>query len=325
MNQASASLLHRAGKAEQASGTVAILLSTYNGERYLAEQLDSLISQTYGNWIIHASDDGSQDATLSILQRYQRQLGEGRLVLHQGPARGFSANFLSLVRAAGVQASYYAFCDQDDIWAPEKLERGLAWISSRPTEKPLLHCSRTRLIDEAGKPIGLSPLFKAPLSFENALVQSIAGGNTMLFNEETRKLLATTRESSHIVSHDWWSYILVTGCGGEVCYDPEPTLNYRQHSQNLIGSNISIRGRLQRLRRLLKGTFKEWNEANLAALAPPVRNHLTPHSLEILELFAQARTAPLLQRLRLVRKAGIYRQTFQGNLGLFIATLFQRF
>ena len=114
-----------------------------------------------------------------------------------------------------------------------------------------------RLIDEAGKPIGLSPLFKAPLSFENALVQSIAGGNTMLFNEETRKLLATTRESSHIVSHDWWSYILVTGCGGEVCYDPESTLNYRQHSQNLIGSNISIRGRLQRLRRLLKGTFKK--------------------------------------------------------------------
>ncbi len=305
--------------------TVVILLSTFNGEHYLAEQLESLIQQTHTNWVIHASDDGSSDGTLDVLSAYQQKLGSERLHILPGPRKGFSANFLSLVRRQAIsQKCYYAFCDQDDIWAPDKLERALTWMREIPEDLPSLYCSRTRLVDEQGAPLGFSQEFTAPLSFRNALVQSIAGGNTMVFNQATLQLLATTSEATHIVSHDWWAYILVTGCGGAVKYDRQPQVDYRQHGNNLMGSNASIADRWVRLRKLFSGTFREWNAANLVALAP-VREHLTPECQCTLEQFEQARSAPLLKRFGLVLKSGLYRQTLQGNIGLALATLLRRF
>jgi len=302
---------------------VAILLATFNGEHYLAEQLESLARQTHQNWVVYASDDGSTDETLQILHRYQKHWGNKRLQIFEGPRKGFSANFLSLIRRQEVEAQYFAFCDQDDIWVPEKLSQALDWMMAIPASTPTLYCSRTRLIDESGALLGFSSKFIAPLTFRNALVQSIAGGNTMVFNEATQRLLSITKESSNIVSHDWWTYILVTGCGGQVRYDPEPRVDYRQHTNNLMGSNASIRDRWVRLRKLFAGTFREWNAANLAAIAP-IRSRLTPECQETLLRFEQARDASLFKRLWLIRRARLYRQTFQGNVGLLLATLLRR-
>lgn len=305
------------------SAKVAILLSTFNGVAYLREQLDSLIAQTCQEWVIHASDDGSSDATLDILHEYQCRLGSDRLQIHAGPRQGFAANFLSLIRRASEQAEYFAFCDQDDLWEPEKLERGLTWADSHPAGLPLLYCSRTRLIDATGQGIGYSPLFRRAPSFANALVQSIAGGNTMLFNAATARLLSLTPAHIPIISHDWWAYILVTGCGGCVNYDEHPAINYRQHGNNLIGSNSSVRDRFVRLQRMLKGTFRHWNDVNLEAVSH-FREHLTHENQQILELFGSARRAPLHRKLSLISQSGVYRQTLPGNLGLVAASLIQR-
>ncbi|MFJ3262748.1 MULTISPECIES: glycosyltransferase family 2 protein [unclassified Pseudomonas] len=305
------------------SAKVAILLSTYNGAAYLREQLESLIAQTCQDWVIHASDDGSSDATLDILHDYQRHLGNDRLQIHAGPRQGFAANFLSLIGRASEQADYFAFCDQDDLWQPDKLDRGLAWAQSHPSSLPLLYCSRTRLIDATGQAIGFSPLFRRAPSFANALVQSIAGGNTMLFNAATAQLLSLTPAHVPIISHDWWAYILVTGCGGRVNYDEYPTINYRQHGNNLIGSNSSIRDRFVRLQRMLKGTFRHWNDVNLEAVSH-FREDLTHENQQILELFGSARRAPLYRKLSLISQSGVYRQTLPGNLGLVAASLIQR-
>ncbi|QRY82324.1 glycosyltransferase family 2 protein [Pseudomonas sp. PDNC002] len=302
---------------------VAILLSTYNGATYLSEQLESLIAQTEQDWVIHASDDGSTDATLEILYQYQRRLGDDRLYIHAGPRQGFAANFLSALKRTKDQADYFAFCDQDDLWEADKLERGLAWASAHPTSTPLLYCSRTRLIDSTGQLIGFSPLFRRPPSFANALVQSIAGGNTMLFNAAAAQLLSLTPFQVPIISHDWWSYIIVTGCGGRVHYDEYPAINYRQHGNNLIGSNSSVRDRLVRLQRMLKGTFRQWNDVNLEAVSH-FRQHLTHENQRILELFGSARRAPLYRKLSLISQSGVYRQTLPGNLGLVAASLIQR-
>ena len=302
---------------------VAILLSTYNGAAYLREQLESLIAQTCQDWVIHASDDGSSDATLDILYDYQHQLGRDRLHIHAGPRQGFASNFLSLIRRTKEQAGYFAFCDQDDLWEPEKLERGISWASSHPASLPLLYCSRTRLIDAAGQPIGFSPLFRRAPSFANALVQSIAGGNTMLFNAATARLIGMTPAHVPIISHDWWAYIIVTGCGGHVNYDAHPAVSYRQHGNNLIGSNSSVRDRLIRLQRMLKGTFRHWNDVNLEAVSH-FRQHLTHENQRILELFGSARRAPLYRKLSLISQSGVYRQTLPGNLGLVAASLIQR-
>lgn len=302
---------------------VAILLSTYNGAAFLREQLDSLIGQTYENWVIHASDDGSSDETLEILAAYQKELGTDRLVIWEGPRRGFSANFLSLLKRPTLDASFFAYCDQDDVWESDKLEQAMLWCQPIPSSQPALYCSRTQLIDEDGHPIGLSPLFSATPTFRNALVQSIAGGNTMLFNVATRNLLMKTRDEDHIISHDWWTYLVVAGCGGAIFYDANPSIGYRQHGKNLIGSNASFTDRLTRLRKMMAGTFRTWNDANLHAMKP-LQPYLSADSQQALALFAQARQSNLFKRMILILRSGVYRQTLLGNLGLTAAAILQR-
>ncbi|MBD9515417.1 glycosyltransferase family 2 protein [Pseudomonas sp. PDM22] len=297
-------------------------MSTYNGESFLGQQLDSLIAQSHPNWVIFASDDGSSDSTLAILAEYQTRLGD-RLVITTGPGRGFAANFLSLLRNRALTQPYIAFCDQDDLWDPERLRMGLQWVRGVPDEQPALFCSRTRLIDQEGHTIGFSPLFERPPCFENALVQSIAGGNTMLLNRAAQRLLAQTPEQQYIVSHDWWAYLLISGCGGAVEYCATPTVGYRQHPHNLVGSNSSLQERLIRVRKLFTGTFRAWMSANIKALTT-FRDRLTPENQRALALFEQSRHTDLSQRLTLIRQSGVHRQTLLGTVGLAAAAIFQR-
>lgn len=302
------------------SAQVAILLCTYNGAEFLSAQLESIERQTHKNWVIHASDDGSSDETLDVLQNYQRRFGQDRLVIHAGPQQGFSRNFVSLINNPIICADYFAFCDQDDVWFADKLVRSLKRISDTPLDIPALYCSRTRLIDALGKVIGFSPLFTRKPSFRNALVQSLAGANTMMLNNAARVLLAQIPKDAHIVSHDWLTYLLVSGCGGTVFYDSEPTLDYRQHGANLIGSNNRLADRWVRIRKMFAGTFSEWNRDNLYALSNSYRR-LASHNRAALELFMQVRESSLLlKRIYLLKKAGLYRQTLFGNIGLIVAT-----
>jgi len=306
------------------SAQVAILLCTYNGAAFLRAQLDSIERQTHTNWVIHASDDGSGDETLEVLQSYQRQFGQDRLVIYAGPQQGFARNFMSLINNPKIRADYFAFCDQDDVWFADKLARSLKHIPDTLLDVPALYCSRTRLIDALGRVIGFSPLFARKPSFRNALVQSLAGANTMMLNNAARVLLAQIPNDAHIVSHDWLTYLLVSGCGVAVFYDPEPTLDYRQHGANLIGSNNRLADRWVRIRKMFAGTFSEWNRNNLYALSNS-HQRLTSHNRAVLKLFMQVReSSMLLKRLYLLKKAGLYRQTLFGNFGLVVAASIRR-
>jgi hypothetical protein len=126
------------------------------------------------------------------------------------------------------------------------------------------------------------------------------------------------------VLHDWWVYQLVSGAGGKVHYDPQPMLKYRQHPDNLIGSNLGWRNRLARLRMMLGGRFRDWNEKNIAALEQLPAHLLQPKNREVLALFAKARYGPLPKRLYYLFKSGVYRQTLLGNLGLIVATILEK-
>ncbi|WP_419183304.1 glycosyltransferase family 2 protein [Pseudomonas moraviensis] len=306
----------------QADARVAILLCTYNGAEFLSEQLHSFLRQTHKNWVIYASDDGSNDETLDLLWALQRTLGEDRLVILQGPNDGFAKNFLSLIQNESITADYFAFSDQDDIWFEDRLARGIAQLSSA-TDTPALYCSRTRLISADKRILGFSPLFSAPPHFRNALVQSIAGANTMLINAQARALLAQTPKNMRIAAHDWLTYLLVTGCGGRVVYDPLPTLDYRQHNGNLIGANAGLKQRLIRTAKMCSGRFREWSDQNLRILES-FESSLATESRSSLDSFKTARQSRLLERLRLMKKSGVYRQTPQGNVSLFIAACLNR-
>ena len=304
------------------SPKVAILMGTYNGERFLPEQLDSIKRQTHTNWELHVSDDGSTDSTQVIIHDFKAELQEHLVTLRQGPQKGFATNFLALTCDPAIKADYYAFSDQDDVWESDKLERAIAWLNTIPTDKPAMYCSRTRLIDERGNQIGFSPLFKRKPSFKNALVQSIAGANTMAFNNEARKLIEHGGSEISVVSHDWWVYMLVSGCGGSVYYDGTPCVRYRQHDANLVGANAGVRAMYARLTASVRGRFKEWNNVNIKALEQ-ITQFLTPANRAALQKFIELREKEFCtDRARGIVDCGIFRQTLSGNASLFIGAIF---
>jgi glycosyltransferase involved in cell wall biosynthesis len=305
----------------RAAPSAAILLCTKDGDAYLKEQLDSIRQQSHANWRIVASDDGSSDQTVPILEALAKEL-PGRIEIRRGPQRGFCQNFLSLATDPAIQADYFAYCDQDDIWEKDKLTRALTWLETVSPSVPALYCARVQVVSADGKVTGHSPLFERAPSFRNALVQNIGSGNTMVFNRAARKLLIQAGRVE-VVCHDWWTYQLVTACGGVARYDSNPTLKYRQHGENQIGSRPAWIARSRSLRLLLDGTFKSWNDANIRALQS-VESILEPGNRLTLERFRKAREDRLLPRLVNLKRSGVYRQTLLSNLSLVAAVLFRK-
>lgn len=302
---------------------VAILMCTYNGALFLAEQLDSFERQTHRNWTLHISDDGSLDGTLDLLQATKIKWSTEKFQIVEGPQRGFVANFLSLTCRADISADFYAWSDQDDIWKNNKLQQAIAWLQTISSDTPALYCGRTELICELGVPCGHSPKFCLPPHFSNALIQNIGGGNTMVFNQAARALLQEAGDSLTIPSHDWWAYQLISGAGGIVYYDPEPMVLYRQHNENLVGSNTNWPARLQRLCMIFRGRFCDWNNQSIRALET-MRHRLTPEHQVTLGRFKTARRKNFFLRVCGFYKAGLYRQTLLGNLGLIFAILLKK-
>lgn len=304
-------------------GSVAVLLCVYNGGRFFVPQLDSLQAQTIDRIDIWASDDGSSDGSASVLLSARDNWQKGDFHILEGPRKGFSENFRSLITNYDIDADYVAFCDQDDLWEKDKLEAAINWLTTQPSDRPALYCSRTRLIDEDDRPIGYSPLFPRPPSFRNALVQSIAGANTMVLNRAAHRLVREASRRTGFVSHDWWCYLLVTGAGGKVYYSARPKIGYRQHGTNLVGSNDSPLARLRRYIFLWHGGFAEWTEKNLDGLNA-CRDLLDGEGRDLIDGFARVRRRGLVRRLAGMRKLGLYRQTRGGHLGIFIASALGR-
>jgi glycosyltransferase involved in cell wall biosynthesis len=304
------------------SPKVVILLATRNGAAFIQEQIDSYQAQTYRNWELLVSDDGSTDDTIKIIEEFAKQVPQ-RVVVRRGPQIGFWQNFVSLVRSDDIDGDLFAYSDQDDIWFPEKLAKAVSWFEARPTDQPALYFTRTELIEEGGAPIGFSPLFVRAPTFQNALVQNIGGGNTMVFNRPARLALRATPADVALVSHDWWTYQVVTGIGGIAHYDSWPSLRYRQHELNLVGANKGLWARLVRLSAFASGRMVMWNNVNLNVLGR-MRNLLSPHNALVLDRYARIRQAAWPMRLWLVWKSGVYRQSFIDNLGLFVGALFGR-
>jgi glycosyltransferase involved in cell wall biosynthesis len=294
---------------------VAILLAVKDGARFLGEQLESYVRQTYTDWSLHVSDDGSKDETVAIIKDFTRRVSN-LVTLRDGPCAGANSNFLSLLRDSSIKARYYAFSDQDDVWWPDKLERALTQLETARGDHPGLYCSRTELIDREGRLIGLSPDFKKPPSFRNALVQSIAGGNTMVFNAPARELLKKVMDEN-VVLYDWMTYIAVSAAGGTIYYDRRPSVRYRQHQSNLLGANAGFRARARRVKLLLEGQWKKWNAIQLDALE---ELEVTNENRKVIDSFIRARRADrLLQRCAHLWKSGVYRQTLLGGIGLLFA------
>ena len=298
---------------------VAILLCTFQAEKFLEDQLNSIGRQTHGEWRLFVSDDGSTDATINIVRNFASKF-PNCVEVRKGPGAGVPAlNFLSLVCDQSLDFDYFAFCDQDDIWLPHKIERAITLLQPCGAGKVAAYGGRTVLVNTEGKPYGHSPLFDKRPSFQNALVQSIAGGNTIVFNRATRNLLASVPDAEP-VSHDWWVYQLVTGAGGRFIYDPLPTVLYRQHDNNIIGANMGWSARLARGRMALNGRFRTWREQNVVALSQ-AEPFLSIEAKATLATFLGVDSKRWTDRLASVYRSRVYRQTRAGEWSLYAGAL----
>lgn len=206
---------------------VVVLMSTYNGERYLEEQIDSIISQTVKVKLV-VRDDGSTDKTQSILEKYRRQ---GNLDWYQGENIGFAKSFLTLLKNA-PKADFYAFADQDDYWEKNKLEVAIKQIEYE--QIPCTYCSNLKVVDENLKQIGYYfRKGKMKTNLDNILLDNIAAGCTMVFNYMLVEYI-NKYNPLEITYHDWWICILAATFG-KVVYDEKSYIKYRQHGSNVVG------------------------------------------------------------------------------------------
>jgi hypothetical protein len=308
------------GRAESAQWpVVAILLGTFNGARYIDEQLESLARQTYPSWRLVVSDDGSQDDTVARVQAFADRFAPGRVHVRSGPRQGFVQNFLHLACDSSIDAAYFAFCDQDDVWDPDRLACSIQALQGLPPNRPLLYGARTRGVDAQGRFLCWSPLFRRPPSFRNALVQSLAGGNTMTFNRAARDLLCHAGPVT-VPVHDWWVYVVVTACGGAVVYDPQAHIAYRQHGANQIGLSSSWVDLVRRQTAVVRGRLKTWNHEFEEALQR-LDAQMSPDSRHVFEQFVRARRSGRLGAFMGVIRSGVYRQSRIAQVALWGAAL----
>jgi hypothetical protein len=292
---------------------VQILMCTRDGAAHLEAQLASLVAQTHADWSLAVSDDGSTDATRDILARFGRAHPRARMRLIEGPRRGSAVNFLSLLADPGVRPGPIAFADQDDVWLPHRLARGLARLGAGPG--PTVYASRTLQVDAELRPLGPSPA-RGRLSFGNALVQNALAGNTLMLDPEAARRLRASVPAAlagrGVAHHDWWVYLLATGAGMRVVVDPEPGLLYRQHRGNLMGAHAGVAAARRRLAALFDGTWRDWTDRNLAALAAlgamPGAGGLRPEASALAAAFAAARRRGPLGRLVGLARLPVRRQ-----------------
>jgi len=275
---------------------VNVLMSTWNGQRFLAAQIDSILRQKDVDVVVTVRDDGSADGTLEILERYTS------ITLHRGAHLGAAASFLELLRIA-APADLYAFADQDDVWDDDHLAAAAARLGG--IAAPALYCSRLRYIGEAGEARGFSRIPRV-VGLENALVENIAVGCTTVFNEAARAL-ATSCTPRHLVMHDAWLYLAVAALG-TVIYDDVPRVAYRLHGGNAFGARgNALANALLHARRLVRQRGFGFHEQ----AAEFLRCHgerLTPAQRELVAAYALDRRT-LRARLRCALRAPIARQS----------------
>ena len=208
---------------------VQVLMSTYNGERYVEQQVDSILKQTWKNLELLIRDDGSTDHTVEILRRLSEQ--DDRIHLFIEKNVGSNRSFFQLLRVA--DADYIAFADQDDYWMPEKIERAIEGLEAHPDA--LLYCGNKILTDSELVPKEGVKLPNLTPSFEGAVVESICTGCTSVLTRKLAVMLCEHLPKNAIV-HDWWIYLVAT-YHGEVYFDTKAYMYYRQHESNQIGAS----------------------------------------------------------------------------------------
>lgn len=218
---------------------VEILLATYNGERYIREQLDSLLNQDYENWVVRACDDASTDCTYEILTEYKKNYPD-KFILEKNEKGYGSAklNFFHLLKQSS--GDYVMCCDQDDVWFPNKTSVTLQEMKRlEKGDVPVLIHTDLKVVDHTLQVLSESFFehsnLRKEFCYRDVLIQNHVTGCTMMMNRALVELINLETDFESILMHDWMAAILASGMG-EVGFVDCPTMLYRQHSVNSVGA-----------------------------------------------------------------------------------------
>lgn len=292
--------------------SVLVLMSTYNGEKYLKTQLDSILNQDYLDLEILIRDDGSVDATHEIIKDYVKKYAN--ISWYTGKNIGVQKSFFDLIEKADLGKDYYAFADQDDKWLPGKISRAVSILERYSKETPVLYCSDTIIVNDRLEPlkVTVSRIMKQ-VSFGNALVQDMCTGCTATMNNLLLNMIRH-KIPDYVIMHDWWFYLTAT-CFGEVFYDKESYILYRQHDNNTSGAMVNNRKLLQyRFKQLWSKRGQIYQQAESFQKVFDENNIPEPNQ-KLLTLLLKSKQK---QKYRFVVAANslIYRQKFVDNIVL---------
>ncbi len=273
---------------------LAVLLSSYNGEKYIKEQIDSILDQkgdfSLDLWV---RDDGSTDSTPQILETYAQ---EGKLNWYTGPNLKPAKSFMDLLlHCPGYD--YYAFADQDDYWYPEKLQVGLDLL--KDCTGPSISFANARLVDGALNPLGRN-VYKNPprRDFYSLVYGSNIIGCTMVLNSALVRLAQEKPMPADLFMHDYYMLNLCTLYDGTVVYDPNPHMDYRQHGGNVIGA---------------KWTKADALKDRIRRITTPAKVSIATQSQSLYDLYPQA---PSKEKLDFLKQVAEYKRNCFTALAL---------
>lgn len=291
-----------------------VLMSTFNGARYVEAQLRSILDQLPPNGTVLVRDDGSQDNTVAVIEA----LADPRIQLTRGRNLGFGPSFLTLLAQAPVDADMVAFADQDDVWLPGKLHR--AWRHLAPMgDVPALYGSAQMLTDARLQPVHTTRAWERPPSFRGALAENLITGCTAALNAPALRLLQRAGVAEGVHFHDWWMYLVVSAFG-RVVFDPEPTLLYRQHGSNQIGHGAGWLGRQRhKLRFLLRNDWVGILLGQVQALWRHYGADLEPAAHRLVKQHFRLEGGTAAPRWRLILSPERWREADEAGFRLLLA------
>lgn len=221
---------------------ILVLMSTYNGEKYLSQQIDSILNQDCEHEIkLRIRDDGSSDDTVNIIKKFIEKY-PGKIEVKQGENVGSNASFFDLIHEAGG-FDYYSISDQDDVWLPNKIKVAIEWLEKENQEIPLLYASTSFLVHDDLKPYGTTRKKIREFSIFNTIIQNICPGHTQVYNNELLSLLKKDIDTKLVYVYDSW-ITNIAMLYGKILFNNESYTYYRQHEQNILGYGNGIIGRL---------------------------------------------------------------------------------
>ena len=304
---------------------IGIIMATYNGEQYLTRQIESILDNSYQNIKLYIQDDGSTDHTFLSAREYAEKHPDKIHATQNKENKGVIRNFLEA--AIAVEADYYMFCDQDDFWLSDKIQKTLTFMESQEVDggqsAPVVVFADAKVVDAALRET--APSFQrqsgyrtCALDLPHLLMENKLIGCTMMFNRAARDKLLDRPFPASIRMHDWW-LALIGASFGRVAYLDEPVLLYRQHEKNVVGGSSRgsyLRDRISHLKRNREALYATMAQGE--AFLSIYGQELTPEQRKILQEFAAIPQKNWFARRYTILHFGFLKSGLARNTGILL-------